>query len=151
MTTKMAVMVVWEHTNADFCCFCFNWNVQRHTMNLSWAPSPTPTRNNRDRRGLSAVTAAKIWNGRDHEYGRYGGLRARRRRFLLCFFLPNVQQVVMSLSWAPSLTPTRNNCGCRALSAVTAPKFETAGTGMAVMVVWEHEDADFCCVSSHET
>ena len=57
----------------------------------------------------------------------------------------------MSLSWAPSLTPTRNNRDRRALSAVTAPKFETAGTEMAVMVVWEHEDADFCCVSSHET
>ena len=30
-------MVVWEHTNADFSCFCFNWNVQRYAMGLSWA------------------------------------------------------------------------------------------------------------------
>jgi len=43
-------------------------------MSLSWAPSPTPTRKNRHLRGLLAVTAAKIWNGHDHEDGRYGGL-----------------------------------------------------------------------------
>jgi len=43
-------------------------------MSLSWAPSPTPTRNNRDIRALSAVTAAKIWNGHGHGGGRYGGL-----------------------------------------------------------------------------
>jgi len=43
-------------------------------VGLSWALSPTPTRNNRYRRGLWAVTAAKIWNGHDHEVGRYGGL-----------------------------------------------------------------------------
>ena len=31
-----------------------------HYMHDLSAPSPTPTRNNRDLRGLSAVTAAKI-------------------------------------------------------------------------------------------
>ena len=58
----------------------------------------------------------------------------------------------MNLSSALSPTPTRNNRDRRALSAVTAPKFETAvTTKLAVMVVWGHINADFCCVSSHET
>ena len=60
MATKMAVMVVWGHINANFCSVCFNWDVQRYVMSLSWAPSPTPTRNNRELRALSAVTAPKF-------------------------------------------------------------------------------------------
>ena len=77
-------------------------------MNLSSALSPTPTRNNRDRRALSAVTAAKIWNGHDHEDGRYGGLRARRRQFLLCFFSRDVNWVTWSSRMAYIARRTRD-------------------------------------------
>ena len=65
-------------------------------MSLSWAPISTPTRNNRDRRALSAVTAAKIWKGHDHEDGRYGELRVYKRRFF--FFV--LIEMFKDMCWA---------------------------------------------------
>ena len=60
----------------------------------------------------------------------------------------------MSLSWALSPTPTRNyeiTVIVGLYRPLLPPKFETAmTTGMAVMVAWGHEGADFYCASFHQ-
>ena len=67
--------------------------------------------------GVYRPLRARILNGR-HGDGRYGGLRARRRRFLLCFFSQDVTLVTLSSRMVYNARRTR---GKAAFSAPLTP------------------------------